>query len=329
MKKHYNGRNKSAISKLAVGAGLLFWFSVTLFLSQVAKINLDNRNYVAGSMIIPHIKNSIQKPAPIIYEGKIVIIIDDIGREMESLQRLSKLQLPFTISILPYLKYSREAAIFAHQNGWEVMMHVPMEPLNYPEKNPGTNALMSYMSQDELQEKFIDIYTKIPYVKGFNNHMGSLFTTLPHKMQYIMKIASMKDIYFIDSKTTHRSSALRVAIENNVSASERTLFIDSVINEEIIIENLLNLFKTARERSFAIAICHAYPETLNALSKLAPLLAENNQHLVHASEVVYSIENKAYVNALYLQEQNKHKKAKAESDSLLLSKIDIPGEKIK
>lgn len=53
------------------------------------------------------------------------IVIDDVGADLQAAHRLLDLDYPLTYSVLPYLRYSREAAEEAHHDGREVMLHLP------------------------------------------------------------------------------------------------------------------------------------------------------------------------------------------------------------
>ncbi len=292
-------------NKYIIIAGLIFWFSNTLFLFQIAKVNEEGR--ISERVNTPD--KIIQKNNKIALtdtenKSSFVIIIDDIGKEIDSLKELSKINLPFTISILPFQKYSKEAAYIAKRNGWEIMIHLPMEPINYPEKNPGHKALMLNMSPDELRNVFNEIYDNIPFAVGFNNHMGSKFTKDENKLQIIMEVAKKKQLYFIDSKTTLNSKAFKVAINNGLVAAERTLFLDNIIDENMIKEKLIELINISNNDNIAIGICHTYPETKRVLAQLPYLLTQHDKKLVHASKLLNSKSNIIYIASLLNKENN-------------------------
>lgn len=273
------------LTRYIISTGLIFWFSTLLFLAQVAKINEDYKTLIFENSIkniatVNKINPVAEKPA----EGSVVIVIDDIGSELESLRELAKIKLAFTIAVLPFQKYSREAAYFAKKQGWEVIIHVPMEPLDYPNKFPGNKALMVKMSCQELQKGFEEMYEDIPFAVGFNNHMGSKFTRIEIKLNPIMQIAKEKQLYFIDSKTTSASIAYKVALKNGIKAASRDLFLDNEINENVIREKFLKLISIANDNKVAIGICHTYPETVKILAELPVMLNQNKQNLIYASK---------------------------------------------
>lgn len=278
-------------------SGVFFWFSGILFLTQVAEIKKDNTALYEISNFRKKVIEAKFETMPLdnlkhIHYPKFSLIIDDIGLEMNSLYELSKLNLPLTISILPYRKYSKEAAAYAKKQGWEVILHLPMEPINYPMKDPGAGALMANMSNEELRYKLKEIFNSVPYINGFNNHMGSRLTKMKDKMKIVMEEAKKRNLYFIDSKTTYHSIAYEVAKKENIPAVERTLFIDSIIEENAIRNNIIKLLKIANERGYAIGICHTHPETLKVLKELPFLLKKDKLRAVQISAIIDLLERK-------------------------------------
>jgi len=72
----------------------------------------------------------------------VVIIIDDIGHDMKPLRDLLLIDADITFAILPLLRHSREAAETLHKAHRETLLHLPMEPLSYPDDQPGSGALL-------------------------------------------------------------------------------------------------------------------------------------------------------------------------------------------
>ncbi len=276
-------------------AGIFFWFSNILFLTQVAEIKNDNFILFEGKDISSKLINESKRSKALEFleesSSKISLIIDDVGSEMESLYELSELNLPLTISILPFRRYSKEAAFFAKSKGWEVILHLPMEPINYPAKDPGAGALLVNMSKREIEERLLEIFDSVPYIKGFNNHMGSRFTEIREKMEIVMRAAKKHNLYFIDSKTTNNSIGYKVAVENGIPALERTVFLDSLIDKEFIRRNVKELMEVAKAKGYAIAICHTHPETMEVLKELPITIKREKIDVVLVSNLIYGEKN--------------------------------------
>ncbi|MBI4831687.1 MAG: divergent polysaccharide deacetylase family protein [Candidatus Lindowbacteria bacterium] len=108
---------------------------------------------------------------------KIALIVDDVGYDKKRALELLNMRRPMTIAIFPQLRHSKMIAQTAHSMGYEVMMHLPMEPDEKLRRNPGMIA--SDMSEQQLYSMMDSDFDSIPYVAGVNNHQGSKMTRNP------------------------------------------------------------------------------------------------------------------------------------------------------
>src|SRR4030043_2218877 len=100
-------------------------------------------------------------------ENRVAIIIDDMGDSLEALQEICGIAHQTTISILPYSAYAEETARVAHENGLEVILHLPGESLNHEEGNSSTVRLIeSDMSEEEVRSLGEERLSRGPYIKG-------------------------------------------------------------------------------------------------------------------------------------------------------------------
>ena len=65
---------------------------------------------------------------PVVIKGKIAIVIDDWGYNLNNLSLLEEIKYPLTASVLPNLNYSKAVAEKLHKLGLEVILHLPLEP---------------------------------------------------------------------------------------------------------------------------------------------------------------------------------------------------------
>jgi hypothetical protein len=215
---------------------------------------------------------------------KIALIIDDVGYDVERALELINLHQPMTISIFPQLRNSRHIAEIAHQMGYEVMMHLPMEADEHLRRNPG--FIMESMSRSELFDVLDKDLESISYVSGVNNHQGSKMTKERLAMGLVMEHLAQKKLYFIDSRTTRDSVAYIVAKEYGLKAGENDFFLDNEKDPEYIKERFLLLMEKAQEKGAAIGICHVHPVTIQTLRQMIPLMEQKGIRLVYASQVV-------------------------------------------
>lgn len=215
---------------------------------------------------------------------KVVIIIDDIGYDRRIAMALAELDDNITFSILPFAPFGRTISKRLHAKGAQLMLHLPMEPFEYPEVNPGPGAILSSMSPDTLMAQLEKSINDIPHVVGVNNHMGSKITTNADQMNQIFTVLKKKNLFFIDSRTAPRSQCRAAARLFQLQFAQRDIFLDNFQNTEYITSQLKKLQAMAKKHGYAIGIGHPYRATLNTLTKELPKL-KNKFEIVRANQL--------------------------------------------
>ena len=101
---------------------------------------------------------------------------------------------------------------FLMKMGYEVLLHLPMEPMEYPDRKPGRGTVMTSMSTSRIRQVVEDNLRAVPFASGVNNHMGSRATQNAWLMRQVLQICKSHGLFFIDSRTTENSVAYRVAL---------------------------------------------------------------------------------------------------------------------
>ncbi len=222
---------------------------------------------------------------PVKPRAKVAIIIDDMGYDENIFHGFMALHVPLTFSILPEEPFSTNIAEEAHAHHYEVMLHLPMESKNYT-LNHIKGMIKLNMSHREMLRRLDEDIRAIPYVKGINNHMGSLFTENTGAMHVVLKEVERKSLFFIDSRTTSSSVAFTLARKMGIRTGKRDIFLDNMSDIGYIKGQIHKLIDIAKRRGKAIAIGHPKWETLYALEESIPLFHREKIRLVFASEVM-------------------------------------------
>lgn len=218
----------------------------------------------------------------------IAIVIDDAGLDRERLRRFTQGSLkPLTIAFLPYATDLPEQVAMVRRAGHEVLLHLPMEPLNSRE-NPGPNAILTGLSADALAWRLSWNFDRLEGTEflGVNNHMGSRATTDPAVMTRLMSELRARGLLFLDSRTSPRSVGTQIAEEMAVPNAGRDVFLDNVFTVESVLQQLAQTEEVARRQGFAVAIGHVQPWTLVALERWVPTLGQKGIALVGISTIV-------------------------------------------
>jgi len=219
------------------------------------------------------------------HRGDIVLILDDVGFDHQPLSAAMRIDPNINFAVLPNSQRAGEIATKLHARGFEVLCHLPMEPEGFPRVSPGSGAVLTSMSDEEIVRTTTENVGEVPFARGVNNHMGSRATADRRVMTTVLT-ALPKGMYFIDSRTTGASVAAKIARQLNVRTASRSVFLDDVQSRPAIRSQLRALAHAAEEHGSAVGIGHMYPTTVQVLSEAAPMLRKQGFRFVRASEAV-------------------------------------------
>ena len=218
------------------------------------------------------------------HRGNIVLILDDVGFDNQPLASAMQIDPNLNFSVLPNAARAHDVAETLHHNGFEVLCHLPMEPLD-ARNSPGANAVTTQMSDAEIARTTRADIASVPFAAGVNNHMGSRATRDARVMTSVLG-ALPKGMYFIDSRTAPGSVAERIAREMKIPTAGRNVFLDDVQRESAVRQQLDQLAEAAEERGVAVGIGHMYDVTVRVLHDEVPNLRSRGFRLLRASEAV-------------------------------------------
>jgi uncharacterized protein len=200
--------------------------------------------------------------------GKLILIIDDIGNNHELGERAVNLPGQVNLAFLPHTPWAEKLANQGWKNGHTIMLHAPMA--NTGDARLGPGALTEGMGRLSLQQTLLDDIRAIPHVEGVNNHMGSQLTQEVEAMTWVMEVLDQQGLFFVDSRTTAASVALKQARQAGIPAMSRDVFLDNDRSETALRQQFEQALQLASHRGQVVLIGHPYPETLDFLEHELP-----------------------------------------------------------
>ncbi|MDQ6966100.1 MAG: divergent polysaccharide deacetylase family protein [Mariprofundaceae bacterium] len=224
----------------------------------------ENHGRDAGESSVPD-DEPAQIESPKSHHG-IALILDDVGYDLPALRRAIALKLPMAIAILPNAPHASAAAELAHQAGYPVMLHMPMEPANpHYSKLMDKSFIRAGMQRDVVRRMLHEALIRVPHVEGVNNHMGSRLTTLEQPMRWVMEVCKEQKLFFVDSRTNKDSIAAKVANETGLRWGQRRVFLDDSVKSELLMKSWQAARKRLISKGSVIVIAHPHRETLDFL----------------------------------------------------------------
>jgi polysaccharide deacetylase 2 family uncharacterized protein YibQ len=215
----------------------------------------------------------------------IAVIIDDMGLDRRRSAEILNLPGPLTISFMSYAQDMARQEAEAKAHGHEIMMHVPMEPLD-SRQDPGPGVLTDKLSPAEVRKTLDADLAKFSGIVGINNHMGSKFTANTSGMEVVMQDLRERGLLFIDSLTSEKSVGLAMARRYGVPTAARNVFLDDSGDLTAVDFQLGKLEEVARKKGNAIAIGHPRDATIKALAAWLPKLKSKGFVLVPVTAIV-------------------------------------------
>ena len=155
----------------------------------------------------------------------IAIIIDDISHNRRAGERAIDIQAHLSFAVIPETKHAVRLASYAHTVGKEVMVHLPMEnAMSHPLEDL---ALTSGLSEQDVGMVLDNAVRLVPFATGINNHMGSALTQEPQVMTWFMRSVKRHKLFFVDSRTTHKSVTSEIAVQENIRTASSDVFQDN------------------------------------------------------------------------------------------------------
>lgn len=256
--------NRENFYKLVIGFLLLVIIIMAVFISL-------NRPKKARPVHIPKA------------EWKIAIVIDDWGYTFKNIPIIGNIKYPLTAAVLPNLPFSSKVAKELYERGFEVILHLPMEP---KEKYAlEKNTILLSMGEETIKKVIAGALSSVSYAKGVSNHQGSRATEDPRIMEVVFRELKKRRLYYLDSFVSRNSVCIDLAHKMNLPSARRDIFLDNFEDPAYIKLQINKLKSKARMHGQAIGIGHDRKNTLKVISEVMPQLEKEGYRFVFLSEL--------------------------------------------
>lgn len=214
---------------------------------------------------------------------KIAIVIDDWGYTLKNMPIMGNIKYPLTAAVLPNLPFSSRVAKGLYERGFEVILHLPMEP---KEKYAlEKNTILISMGDETIKKIIAEALSSVSFAKGVSNHQGSRATEDPRTMEVVFRELKKRHLYYLDSFVSRNSACIDLAHKMHLPIARRDVFLDN-FEDPVYIKLQINKLKSkARMHGEAIGIGHDRKNTLKVISEVMPQLEKEGYRFVFLSEL--------------------------------------------
>src|SRR6185436_10517684 len=198
--------------------------------------------------------------------------------------------MPAPISVA-YSAYGRNLQYWvakARQEGHEVLLQIPLEPLDYPTNDPGPHTLLTTLPPEENLKRLQWLMSRFTGYVGITNLMGAKFEPTQASFVPVLEEVKARGLLFVDDGSVKDSAAGQIASTIGLDFATADVQIDAVPSPDDINKALARLEAVAREKGSAIGIASAKPGTIKQLSQWAGQLQGKNIILIPVSAAIRS-----------------------------------------
>lgn len=208
---------------------------------------------------------------------KVALVIGGLGLNARATQQaIDTLPGEVTLAFVVYADGLQGWIDAARARGHEVLLEAPMEPLNYPENDPGPYTLMATGEQAETAQRLDWILSRAAGYFGLTNYLGSRFLASDPAYNAFAGAARSRGLAFIDDgQAARRGGGLPRATAERI--------IDDRLTAASIERQLSALEAGAQQRGQALGAGFAYPVTLEKVAQWTASLEQRGFQLAPAS----------------------------------------------
>ena len=218
---------------------------------------------------------------------RIALIVGDLGLSAAATTAaIQRLPASVTLAFAPYAHNLNDWIAQARAAGHEVMLQLPMEPLDYPASDPGPQALLTSLDTAGNLQRLEWVLSRVAGYVGVTNYMGSKFTTSPDNLRPVLVALKGRGLLFLDSRSSQRSVAAKLAKELGMPVAVNNRFVDNEASRAAIDARLDELERIAKATGIAVGIGYPYPVTIERIGAWAQGLTGRGLALAPVSAVV-------------------------------------------
>jgi polysaccharide deacetylase 2 family uncharacterized protein YibQ len=198
--------------------------------------------------------------------------------------------LPAQISVA-YGAYGRNLQDWverARGSGHEVLLQVPLEPLDYPTNDPGPHTLLTTLPPEENMKRLQWLMSRFTGYVGVTNQMGAKFETAQASLVPMLEEIKARGLLFVDDGTVKDSAGPQVAGAIGLDYAAADVQIDATPSPDDINKALARLEAVAKEKGSAIGVASAKPATIKQISQWAGQLQGKGILLIPVSAAIRS-----------------------------------------
>ena len=216
---------------------------------------------------------------------KVAFIVKGLGfSRAATMAAIKKLPGEVSLAFSPYVPDLNDWMLRARLSGHEVFLELPMESANFPAEDAGPLALNTQLQVVDNIHNLKLVMSKMSGYVGLLSVMGSKFNKAEGQLLPVLKEIKNRGLMFVDGGGGN-SEARKIASKIELPKAFSNVYLDEPPSRRDMDQKLQRLDKLVRQQAAAVAIVHAYPNTLERLLIWIKSMEQRNLTLVPVSNL--------------------------------------------
>ncbi|WP_420548549.1 divergent polysaccharide deacetylase family protein [Curvivirga sp.] len=263
-----------------------------------------------GKMMLPHpdpslIEESKEGPLPKIADDgrepwrvysrpfnsfenrpKVALVMVDLGISRKATtEALERLPGEVTFAFAPYTPQLPSWIAKARDTGHEVMLTLPMEPIDFPKSDPGPYALYTNLEAAQNTKKLNWIMSRGTGYVGLISYQGSKYLSSESHVRLLAARMKARGLLYMDSFYSPVNAAPKMMELTAVPYITMDEIVDTPPGRTDVSRKLKMIEEIALQKGVAVAIAHPYSATIKQIERWAEGLDEKGLALVPVTSV--------------------------------------------
>jgi polysaccharide deacetylase 2 family uncharacterized protein YibQ len=217
-------------------------------------------------------------------QPKIAIILGGMGLNDKLTARAARdLTGDITFAFAPYGPNLQDQVNKAREQGHEILLQLPLEPVGFPASNPGPKTLLADADTPTNLQNLQWHMSRFTGYAGVVNYMGGRFMAAPEAVKPMLAELKKRGLYFVEDGSLPLSSTDDVAQGLHQQVRHADIVIDANPDAQSIADALSKLEEQARSQGFAMGTGSGLAVTVDTVRDWAKSARDRGIILVPAT----------------------------------------------
>jgi polysaccharide deacetylase 2 family uncharacterized protein YibQ len=218
---------------------------------------------------------------------RIAIVVVGLGLAVPETQAaIERLPGAMTLAFNSYATDLPEWLQKARGGQHEVVLTVPMEPVDYPREDPGPQTLLTALTPRQNLDRLEWTMGRAAGYVGLTNLMGSRFLAAATELRPILEVIKGRGLLFLETRAANQTTVAALSQELALPEAVSDRDLDGNLSPAGIDQALAELEPIARRKGTAVGTGSPYPLTIDRLVAWAAGLESKGLVLAPLSAVI-------------------------------------------